>query len=109
MSKTFDLQSSLPRLPVLELDATVSKYLKTIEPYCANEQEYNRHKALVLDFSATVGPKLQALLLQRYIFSTRNLRFAGTNKKFTRGWRDGGMTMPISPTEILFSLMCHMV
>lgn len=67
MSKTFDLLPTLPRLPVLNLQATVTKYLKTIEPFCASQEEYEKHKALVMDFANTVGPTLQAGLLERYV------------------------------------------
>lgn len=91
MDKTWDLQSSLPRLPVPQLEATVPKYLKSIEPYCATQEAYDKHRDLVLDFAKTVAPSLQAALLERYTTSVPPSQFSDKQEVYSwleRWWSD---------------------
>jgi carnitine O-acetyltransferase len=62
--KTFDLEETLPRLPVPELPDTIEKYLRTLKPL-TNEHEYARQVKHAQDFLVSVGPKLQQRLLER--------------------------------------------
>ncbi|KAL4150676.1 hypothetical protein PRNP1_010077 [Phytophthora ramorum] len=65
-SPTYALQASLPHLPVPSLQATLDKYLLSIEPLVTKE-ELERTKTLVKEFGKPGGPgeDLQQELLQR--------------------------------------------
>ncbi|XP_039762865.1 carnitine O-acetyltransferase-like isoform X1 [Pararge aegeria] len=54
----------LPRLPVPKLNDTLSKYLKTVQPFL-NDEEFVATSTLVKEFEGGVGQKLQALLEKR--------------------------------------------
>lgn len=60
--ETFKFQDSLPSLPVPTIEQTKKRYLKSIRPYVANEEQYAKHEQLVEDFFATQGPQLQERL-----------------------------------------------
>ncbi|XP_050360681.1 carnitine O-acetyltransferase-like isoform X2 [Nymphalis io] len=55
---------SLPRLPVPKLGDTLSKYLKTVQPFL-NDAEFNTTCNLVKEFESGMGQKLQSLLEKR--------------------------------------------
>ncbi|KAJ3372960.1 Carnitine O-acetyltransferase mitochondrial [Allomyces arbusculus] len=57
-------QSSLPHLPVPDLDATLKKYLQTVRPH-VDDDGYARTEAVVAEFLANQGPELQERLLAR--------------------------------------------
>ncbi|TDH66981.1 hypothetical protein CCR75_006585 [Bremia lactucae] len=63
---TYELQSSLPHLPVPSLHTTLDKYLRSVEPYVSKE-ELEQTKKLVQEFQKPggQGETLQAELLQR--------------------------------------------
>ncbi|RLN57935.1 hypothetical protein BBJ29_005956 [Phytophthora kernoviae] len=65
-SKTYELQSSLPHLPVPSLEATLEKYLRSLEPF-VTEEELNKTRALVKEFGKPQGEgvALQTELFQR--------------------------------------------
>ncbi|XP_069365666.1 carnitine O-acetyltransferase-like isoform X2 [Maniola hyperantus] len=54
----------LPQLPVPKLTDTLSKYLKTVQPFL-NDEEFAATSNLVKEFEGGVGQKLQALLEKR--------------------------------------------
>eukprot|EP01126_Amoeba_proteus_P027702 TRINITY_DN2745_c0_g2_i18.p2 TRINITY_DN2745_c0_g2~~TRINITY_DN2745_c0_g2_i18.p2 ORF type:complete len:330 (+),score=109.45 TRINITY_DN2745_c0_g2_i18:224-1213(+) len=60
---TFEHERNLPRLPVPELNSTLNKYIRTIEPYCKTSSELEDHRLLVENFSKTIGPELQKRLI----------------------------------------------
>ncbi|ETW09160.1 hypothetical protein H310_01593 [Aphanomyces invadans] len=59
---TFSFQSALPRMSVPPLKATLERYMKSIHPLVSDE-EYKRIEALVTEFEANAGPKLQRYLV----------------------------------------------
>ncbi|POM61665.1 Choline/Carnitine O-acyltransferase, partial [Phytophthora palmivora] len=65
-SSTYALQTSLPRLPVPSLQATLDKYLRSLEPL-VTKVEFEKTMTLVQEFgkSGGEGERLQAELLQR--------------------------------------------
>ncbi|CEP24626.1 CAT2 [Cyberlindnera jadinii] len=62
--ETYKFQDQLPSLPVPTLEATRARYLKSIKPFVASEQEYKEHEALVDDFFKTQAPALQERLTE---------------------------------------------
>jgi len=64
--KTFEMQSSLPVLPVPDLKETLKVYLESVEPLLTQE-EFAETKKKVEDFGRAggVGEKLHAMLLER--------------------------------------------
>lgn len=68
---TFQMQSKLPSLPIPELEATLSKYLVTIKPFCTSDEQFENQKLLCEEFIKTSGPLLQQRLLE-YARTTRN-------------------------------------
>jgi carnitine O-acetyltransferase len=61
-SITFKNQHKLPRLPVPELDVTLSKLIQSCQPLAENEQEFNALKDKVQQFKDGLGPELQRRL-----------------------------------------------
>lgn len=61
---TFEHQKDLPSLPVPELDDTLDKYLKSVEPLLS-PSELEHTKSVVEEFREGAGKKLQALLEER--------------------------------------------
>jgi carnitine O-acetyltransferase len=61
--KTFENQSKLPRLPIPSLQATLTRYQKSISPFCtpAELQDYSNK---IVDFAKTLGPVLQERLIE---------------------------------------------
>lgn len=59
--KTFEYQSNLPRLPIPELADTLSKWIKTCEPF-ATENDIKELKDIAKDFEDGLGPVLQSRL-----------------------------------------------
>ncbi|UJR27731.1 hypothetical protein I4U23_009008 [Adineta vaga] len=62
----WDIEKGLPHLPVPNLDATLTKYLRCLEPIQTNE-EFNRTKQLVNQFRArkeSIGQRLQDMLIE---------------------------------------------
>jgi hypothetical protein len=47
------LQAKLPKLPVPELDKTLSKYLRSVQPFLS-ESEYDETKKIVENFGQAV-------------------------------------------------------
>lgn len=47
---TFSRQHEVPRLPLPSLEQTVEKYLKTVEPYAATREEFERTKLAAQQF-----------------------------------------------------------
>ncbi|KAI3657124.1 hypothetical protein MP638_003947 [Amoeboaphelidium occidentale] len=62
MPKTFELQSTLPKLPVPPLDNTLNKYFQTLIPFCGSKEEQDTVKAIVEDFRSGLGKELQKRL-----------------------------------------------
>ena len=60
---TYEHQSSLPRLPIPELESTLDKFLSTVEPLLSPSQ-FQQTQKLVEQFGSTNGDgqKLQKLL-----------------------------------------------
>lgn len=52
----------LPRLPIPPLEDTISRYLNSIQPLVSSE-EFQKHSAIVSQFSKTNGPILQKKLM----------------------------------------------
>lgn len=60
---TYELQDSLARLPVPDLEATCKKYLKTLEPLLsAEEMEFSKKAVGEFHKEGGIGQKLQELL-----------------------------------------------
>ncbi|CAF1129649.1 unnamed protein product [Adineta ricciae] len=62
----WDVEKGLQHLPVPDLDATLTKYLRCLEPIQSSE-EFDRTKQLVDEFRApkdTVGQRLQDMLIE---------------------------------------------
>lgn len=53
---------NLPKLPVPKLSDTLSKYLKTVQPFLNNE-EFATTSSLVKEFQHGVGQKLQVNII----------------------------------------------
>eukprot|EP00002_Diphylleia_rotans_P007964 TRINITY_DN1760_c0_g7_i1.p1 TRINITY_DN1760_c0_g7~~TRINITY_DN1760_c0_g7_i1.p1 ORF type:complete len:596 (-),score=123.11 TRINITY_DN1760_c0_g7_i1:78-1865(-) len=66
MSSTFQLQPTLPRLPVPDLHETLTKYVESIRPF-ASEAELKQTIAFVRDFAKDggIGQELQRKLIER--------------------------------------------
>lgn len=63
-------QSSLPTLPLPSIEATVAKYMGTIEPLLAdNPEEWLRMQQLAKEFITKEGPKLQRYLALKRVVS----------------------------------------
>jgi hypothetical protein len=52
-ASTFSYQSKLPKLPVPDLDKTLAKYLRTVQPFLS-EAELAETKKIVADFAQPV-------------------------------------------------------
>lgn len=63
-ASTFQHQASLPRLPIPALDATLAKFLSTVEPLLSKTQ-FEETKKITHQFQTTDGKKLQKIL-QKY-------------------------------------------
>ncbi|XP_045510869.1 carnitine O-acetyltransferase-like isoform X1 [Colias croceus] len=63
-AKTASTTQNLPRLPVPKLNATLTKYLKTVRPFL-NDEEFANTSNLVKKFASGDGQKLQTLLENR--------------------------------------------
>lgn len=65
----FSYQSSMPGMPVPNLNDTIRRYLRTVRPLL-DDENYNRIKQAALDFQNGPGPKLQRYLkIKSYISS----------------------------------------
>ncbi|XP_051722322.1 peroxisomal carnitine O-octanoyltransferase [Ctenopharyngodon idella] len=62
--RTFQYQSSLPPLPVPDLQNTLNKYLHSVKPF-ASEEEFGATEAIVKRFEKGIGQQLHQKLLQR--------------------------------------------
>lgn len=62
-------QGALPALPLPSIDATVSKYMTTIEPLTEDPVELERMRKLASDFLSNEGPKLQTYLRMKWLVS----------------------------------------
>lgn len=62
--ETFKYQDKLPSLPVPSIEATRSRYLKSIKPYVKTDAEYQHHEALVNDFFQGQGKILHERLTE---------------------------------------------
>ena len=64
-SRLFEQQSKLDKLPVPELNATLTKYLHSIKPL-ASTSEYQRTEKIVSEFkSSTIGKELHHRLIEK--------------------------------------------
>ncbi|XP_052869315.1 choline O-acetyltransferase [Anopheles cruzii] len=54
----------LPKVPVPTLEQTMAEYLRVLQPI-VTPQQHDRTKAIIKQFSATIGPSLQEYLQQR--------------------------------------------
>ena len=61
---TKKFQSSLPRLPVPELNKTCQRYLEALKPIISNENQLNKTKDIVKKFESGEGLTLHSELLQ---------------------------------------------
>ena len=57
----YSYQGSLPKLPVPDLEGTMKRYLKSVQPLM-DEEKHKRMEKLVTEFSNGIGPKLQRYL-----------------------------------------------
>lgn len=69
--QTYINQAKLPSLVVPELSETVTKYLKTIKPYCTDSSQYVKQELLCKDFLDNMGPVLHQRLIE-YAKGKRN-------------------------------------
>ncbi|KAM8820196.1 carnitine O-palmitoyltransferase 1, muscle isoform [Eudromia elegans] len=65
----YSFQSSLPRLPVPAVEATIARYLESVRPLL-DEQRYGRMEALAKDFQERTAPRLQKYLVLKSWWST---------------------------------------
>ncbi|KAJ4473588.1 carnitine acetyl transferase [Lentinula aciculospora] len=79
-SETFAAQNSLPRLPVPDLDGTLTRLKESLKPIAWNEAEYRAVVSKIDEFGAGIGPELQKRLLQRQ---------TETDNWLERWWDDG--------------------
>ena len=65
-SGMYRFQNNLPSLPVPSVRATCEKYLRTVQPLCREQDEYQRTQKYVQEFAAAggLGEKLQQRLLK---------------------------------------------
>jgi hypothetical protein len=65
-SRTLMKQASLPRMPVPQLNSSMSKYLTAVKPFLT-EAEYERTRTIASDFVRQdgIGEKLQKLLVEK--------------------------------------------
>lgn len=59
----YSYQSSLPRLPLPSVDATIERYLRSIKPLCDNDEEYERKQKLAIEFKKGISNRLQRYLV----------------------------------------------
>ncbi|KAJ3745338.1 carnitine acetyl transferase [Lentinula detonsa] len=79
-SETFAAQSTLPKLPVPALEATLARLKESLKPIAWNETEYHAVVSKIDEFGAETGPLLQERLLRRQ---------AETDHWLERWWDDG--------------------
>lgn len=68
---TYSEQKQLPSLPIPQLEKTLHKYLQTIKPFCASDEQFEKQKLLCSEFSRNGGPELQNRLIE-YANGKRN-------------------------------------
>jgi carnitine O-acetyltransferase len=78
---TFAAQNDLKRLPVPELDNTLSLLKETLRPIAHTAQESAAVERKVDEFAKTLGPELQKRLQERY---------KNTRHWLEQWWDDGG-------------------
>ena len=62
-SSTFQHDSNLPKLPIPDLEQTITKYLKSIKPF-VSDQEFKNTMDICQEFiDSGEGEKLQQLLI----------------------------------------------
>lgn len=61
---TFAAQSNLPKLPVPDLERTLTRLKESLKPIAWTDSEYAAVDAKIDKFSTTKGPELQARLLK---------------------------------------------
>ena len=81
---TFQNQSSLPRLPIPKLSATMSKFEDVVSPLLTPTQR-QRTKSIIESFLQNDGPKLQTLLEAYDKEAAKNNRFGSYIEEF---WND---------------------
>lgn len=81
---TFQNQSSLPRLPIPKLSATMSKFEDVVSPLLTPTQR-QRTKSIIESFLQNDGPKLQTLLEGYDKEAAKNDRFGSYIEEF---WND---------------------
>ncbi|KAF7356361.1 Carnitine acetyl transferase [Mycena venus] len=64
-TKTFAGQASLPLLPVLELQTTLTRLKESLKPLAWSEEELAAAEAKIAEFGTSKGPELHQRLLER--------------------------------------------
>ncbi|XP_038612616.1 carnitine O-palmitoyltransferase 1, muscle isoform [Tachyglossus aculeatus] len=65
----YSFQTSLPKLPVPKVGATIQRYLESVRPLLDNEQ-YKRMEMLAKDFQEKTAPRLQKYLVLKSWWAT---------------------------------------
>ncbi|XP_064355550.1 carnitine O-palmitoyltransferase 1, muscle isoform isoform X2 [Dromaius novaehollandiae] len=65
----YSFQSSLPKLPVPPVEATVTRYLESVRPLM-DEEKYRRMEALAEEFKEKTAPQLQKYLVLKSWWTT---------------------------------------
>ncbi|NXE56247.1 CPT1B palmitoyltransferase, partial [Casuarius casuarius] len=65
----YSFQTSLPRLPVPPVEATVTRYLESVRPLM-DEEKYRRMEALAKEFKEKTAPQLQKYLILKSWWTT---------------------------------------
>lgn len=61
---TFELDESLPTLPLPKLESTLNRYYESLRPF-GNEQQLKVSRKIIEEFKNGVGIKLQKILEER--------------------------------------------
>lgn len=62
--RTFNLDDTLPSLPLPDIDSTLDKYLESVRPF-TDEIDYLKTKKIVDNFRYGIGKKLQFVLSEK--------------------------------------------
>ncbi|KAM6292920.1 LOW QUALITY PROTEIN: carnitine O-palmitoyltransferase 1, muscle isoform [Porphyrio hochstetteri] len=65
----YSFQSSLPKLPVPSVEATITRYLESVQPLLGEEQ-YRRMETLAREFQEQTAPRLQKYLILKSWWTT---------------------------------------
>ncbi|NXK10666.1 CPT1B palmitoyltransferase, partial [Herpetotheres cachinnans] len=65
----YSFQTSLPKLPVPSVEATITRYLESVRPLMDNEK-YSKMEALAKEFKEKTAPRLQKYLILKSWWTT---------------------------------------